>query len=106
MGDEMLSLVASALVGGDCIDDAETLCASGRPVRFPPAPSLFLTRALFARWPSPPDRPMWASIERWTNFAAALPSLVLGQAVNRPCSVPRLRFRPPPTGPPVGRSSG
>ena len=40
MGDEMLSLVASALVGGDCIDDADALCASGRPVRFPLAPGL------------------------------------------------------------------
>ena len=28
-GDKMLALVASALAGGDCIDDADALCAGG-----------------------------------------------------------------------------
>ena len=28
-GDKMLTLVASALAGGDCIDDADALCAGG-----------------------------------------------------------------------------
>ena len=36
-GDEMPTLVASALAGGDCIDNAHMLRARGRPVRFPPA---------------------------------------------------------------------
>ena len=31
-GDKMLTLVASALAGGDCIDDADALRAGGRPV--------------------------------------------------------------------------
>ena len=33
-------------------------------------------------------------MDRLKDFAAALPSLVLGQPVNRPCSVPRLQFPP------------
>ena len=48
--------------------------------------------ACFARWPNAPDRPPWTGIERLKNFAGALPSLVLGQAANRPCSLQRLQF--------------
>ena len=33
----MLTLVASALACGECIDYANVLRAGGRPVRFPPA---------------------------------------------------------------------
>ena len=36
----MLTLVASALARGECIDAADVLRASGRVVRFPPAPAL------------------------------------------------------------------
>ena len=34
-GDKMLTLVASALAGGNYIDDADALRAGGRPVRIP-----------------------------------------------------------------------
>ena len=30
----MLTLIASLLVRGECIDDADVLCAGGRTVRF------------------------------------------------------------------------
>ena len=36
-GEKMLTLVASALARGECIDAADVLRAGGRPVRFPPA---------------------------------------------------------------------
>ena len=35
-------------------------------------------------------------MDRLKDFAAALPSLVLGQAANWPCSVQRLQFSPNP----------
>ena len=31
---KMLTLIASLLVRGECIDDADVLCAGGRTVRF------------------------------------------------------------------------
>ena len=47
-GDKMLTLVASALAGGDCIDDADALrasgtaCAIGCAVKAPSTPGTFL----------------------------------------------------------------
>ena len=35
VGDKMLTLVASALAGGDCIDDADALRAGDLPAEFP-----------------------------------------------------------------------
>ena len=84
-----------------CISDSP----AGRPVRFTSGPG----PAWFARWPSPPNRLLWASIARWEN-CRAVPSLVLGQAANwrspfRGCNfLPTLH--PTPIRPLVGWSNG
>ena len=91
-GDNMLTLVVSALATGNCIANADARRAGGTAGPFPASSGLVVTSAWFARWPTPADMPLWASIERGKNFADALPSLVLGQAANWPCSVQRLQF--------------
>ena len=91
-GDNMLTLVVSALATGNCIANADARRAGGTAGPFPASSGLVMTSAWFARWPTPADMPLWASIERGKNFADALPSLVLGQAANWPCSVQRPQF--------------
>ena len=83
----MLTLVASALARRM---HRRRRCAARRwsAGPFPASPSPVLTPALFARWPSPPDRPPWASIERWKSFAAALPSLAGTGADCQPAMLP------------------
>ena len=51
VGDKMLTLVASALAGGDCIDDADALRAGGTDrvlgclIKAPSTPGTFLLRS-------------------------------------------------------------
>ena len=71
-GDEMPTLVASALAGGDGIDQRSHVARQGPSGPFSASLGQILTPASIRSQPSPPDKPPWASIYRWKDSATVL----------------------------------
>ena len=72
-GDNMLTLAVSALATGNCIANADARRAGGTAGPFPASSGLVVTSAWFARWPTPADMPLWASIERGRTLQTPYP---------------------------------
>ena len=106
-GDEMMTLVASALAGGDCIDDADALrtggtaCTLGGTVKAPSTPGTFLrsfrwghvrqldrvSRELLARaWQAgagPGDAPFTSTICETSPLTNVVTQRLVSQVVRR-----------------------
>jgi hypothetical protein len=92
VGDKALTLIMSALAGGDCIDDADALRAGGMGAVLGhdvPAPSTLGTFLRSFSWAQHPQQPLGARLKRTATVRSArfspvfVLSIVSGRGVHR-----------------------